>query len=270
MYRNATEFGKGIRFSATVVGENESAARPALAYEPAVRPTQVYVTTALISWRVRKTLEFSAGRDQLPTGVNLPDLAIYVRSRNRLGYYDAATQAKLFWWGKRYHVNPYFFAPGGNERAGDHEKGGGALAEVDVLGHGRTVVGVNALHGTSALLNRTLVGPYARLGFGKWGIFAEHDITDRTLLQTNTSFRQNASYAQMFWAVREWLVPGISGERLTVERPYREAWVGGGAQVTARLTPQFTLAASARILHNQVNGRTAPAITVQLAMKTPN
>ena len=202
--------------------------------------------------------------------VNLPDLAIYVRSRNRLGYYDAPTQAKLFWWGKRYHVNPYFFAPGGNERAGYHERGGGALAEFDLLGHGRTVFGVNALHGTSGLLNRTLVGPYARLGFGKWGIFAEHDITDRTLLQTNTSFRQNASYAQLFWAVREWLVPAISGERLTVERPYREAWVGGGAQITARLTPQFTLAASARILHNQVNGRTAPAITLQLAMKTPN
>lgn len=56
MYRNATEFGGGFRFSATVVGENESAARPPLVYEPAVRPTQVYVTSALLSWRVGNNL----------------------------------------------------------------------------------------------------------------------------------------------------------------------------------------------------------------------
>ena len=229
MYRNATEFGGGFRFSATVVGENESAARPSLVYEPPVRPTQVYVTSALLSWRVRNNLEFSAGRDALPSGVNIPDLAIYVRSRNRLGYYDAPTQVKMFWWGKRYHVSPYFFAPGGNERSGFHETGGGALAEFDVLGHGRTVVGVNALHGTSRLLDRTMVGPYARLGFGRWGIFAEHDITLRTLLQTTTtSFRQDASYGQVFWAVKEWLVPAIAGERLTVERPVSRIAARGG------------------------------------------
>jgi len=270
LYRNATEFGSGVRFSATVVGENESAARPSLAYEPAVRPTQVYVTSALLSWRVHNNLEFSAGRDALPNGVNLPDLAIYVRSRNRLGYYDAPTQVKMFWWGKRYHVSPYFFAPGGNERSGFHETGGGGLAEFDVLGHGRTVVGVNALHGTSRLLDRTMVGPYARLGFGKWGIFAEHDITARTLLQTATSFGQDASYGQVFWAVKEWLVPAVAGERLTVERPYRESLLAVGAQVTARLTPQFTVSMGARIQHNQLTGRTSPAFTLQLAMKTPN
>ncbi len=271
MYRNATEFGGGFRFSATVVGENESAARPSLVYEPAVRPTQVYVTSALLSWRLGNNLEFSAGRDQLPSGVNLPDLSIYVRSRNRLGYYDAPTQVKIFWWGKRYHVNPYFFAPGGNEQSGFHETGGGALAEVDVLGHGRTVAGVNALHGSSPRLDRTMIGPYVRLGFGKWGMFAEHDITTRTLNQaTPTSFRQDASFGQVFWAVKEWLVPAISGERLTVERPYRESLLAVGAQLTARLTPQFTLALSTRIQHNQLNGRTSPAITLQLAMKTPN
>jgi hypothetical protein len=270
-YRTATEFGGGVRFSATVTGENESAARPGLAYEPAVRPTPVYVTSALFSWRVRQNLEFAAGRDQLPSGVNLPDLAIYVRSRNRLGYYDAPTQVKVFWWGRRYHVNPYFFGPAGNEQSGFHETGGGALAEFDVLGHGRTVAGVNALRGTSRRLDRTLIGPYARIGFGKWGILAEHDITSRTLLDsTPATFRQDASYVQVFRAVKEWLVPGIAGERLTVQRPYRESWIAGGLQLTARLTPQFTLSVSTRIQHNQLNGRTAPAVTLQLAMKTPN
>ena len=83
------------------------------------------------------------------------------------------------------------------------------------------------------------------------------------------AFRQNASYAQVFWAAREWLVAGVSGERLTVQSPYRERLVGGGFQLTSRLTPQFTLAISTRIQHNQLNGRTSPAFTLQLAMKTP-
>jgi hypothetical protein len=271
MYRNATELGSGIRFSATVVGENESAARPALAYEPGVRPTMVYVTSALLSWRIGNHLEFAAGRDQLPSGVNIPDLAIYVRSRNRLGYYDAPTQAKLYWWGKRYHVNSYFFGPAGNERSGFHESGLGALGEVDVLGHGRTVAGLNALHATSAKLNRTLLGPYARLGFGKWGIFAEHDITLRSFNQAVTaSFRQDATYGQIFWAAREWLVAAATAERLTVQSPYRESLRAAGFQVTARLSPQFTIALGTRVQHNMLNGKTSPAVTLQLAMKTPN
>src|SRR5262249_52083410 len=66
MYRNNTELGDGIRFSATVVGENEAAPRPNLSYEPGVRPTMVYVTSAMMSWRPRNNLEFSAGRDALP------------------------------------------------------------------------------------------------------------------------------------------------------------------------------------------------------------
>ena len=270
-YRNSTEFGRGFRFTAAIAGENESAPRPALAYEPGVRPTQVYVTSALLSWHPRNNLEFAAGRDGLPDGINIPDLSIYVRSRNRLGYYDAPTQVKMYWWGKRYHVNPYFFAPAGNERSGFHETGAGALAEFDLLGHGRTVAGLNALHGTSRRLDRTLIGPYMRFGFGKWGILAEHDVTLRTLVQTSpVAFRQDASYGQLFWAVKEWLVPAVTAERLYVQRPYRESWLAAGAQLSARLTPQFTLQVGARIQHNQLTGRTAPAITLQLAMKTPN
>ena len=70
--------------------------------------------------------------------------------------------------------------------------------------------------------------------------------------------------------MKEWLVPAIAGERLKVERPYRESLLAVGAQVTARLTPQFTVSMAARIQHNQLTGRTSPAFTLQLAMKTPN
>jgi hypothetical protein len=272
MYRNATELGKGFRLSAVVVGETLAAPRPKLAYDPPVRDTQVYVTQALISYRATKTLEFAVGRDQLPTGLNLPDLGMYIRARDQYGYYDAPTQVKAFIWGKRYHLNPYLFGRGGNERAGFHESGGGGLAEVDVLGKRRTVIGVNALHGGSAKLDRTMVGPYARLGFGRWGIFAEHDVTDRTLKDgtTRTSFGQQASYAQVFIAAREWLVPSVGFERLVVEKPYAERLIGPRFELSCRLTANFSLGLTTRIQRNMLNGKMAPSVAVQFAMKTVN
>src|SRR6266487_1290005 len=59
IYRNATELGGGWRLTATVTGENESAARPKLSYAPPATPDQVFVNTALISYRRGQTLEFA-------------------------------------------------------------------------------------------------------------------------------------------------------------------------------------------------------------------
>jgi hypothetical protein len=271
-YRNATELGKGFRLSGMVVGETRAAPRPGLAYDPPVRPTQVYVPSALISYRATPTLEFAAGRDQLPTGINLPDLGMYIRARNDYGFYHSPTQVKITIWGKRYHLNPYAFGPGGNQRSGFHESGGGGLAEVDVLGKGRTVVGVNALHGVARSLDRTMVGPYMRLGFGKWGVLAEHDITNRTLKTTAapTSFRQDASFATAFWAVREWLVPSLGIERLKVGGPYAETLVGPRFDLGVRLSSNFSMGVMTRIQHNPLNHKTSPMVALQLAVKTVN
>lgn len=270
MYRNATELGKGFRLTATIVGETLAAARPNNAYDPATKATEVYVPTALISYRAKDTLEFSFGRDEVPTGINLPDLGIYVRARNQYGYYDAPTQFKAFIWGKRYLINPYVFGPGGNEKAGFHESGGGMLAEVDVLGHGKTVVGVNGFHGVSHMRDRTMIGPYVRLGFGRWGIFAEHDVTDRTMNQVANAapFRQHTSYAQVFLAVREWLVPSVGFEQVSVHRPYRENLVAPRFELSARLSSNFTLGFSSRIQENEITGKVGPSVAVSLTMKT--
>jgi hypothetical protein len=271
MYRNATELGGGLRFSFVGTGENVNVLRPTLAYEPPSNSASFFVNTALISYRPVKNLEFAIGRDQLPTGINVPDLSYLIKSRNRLGYYDSPTQVKACWWGKRYQISPYAFGPGGNERSGRHESGGGALAEVDVFGKQRTILGVNLLRGTSAQTDRRLIGPYARLGFGKWGILAEHDITDRS---SNTGafvpFRQNASYGQVFWAVREWLVASLIAERLHVDRPFEERLRAGRFEVTARLASQVTVGISARLQQNQINGRIGRSIMLQMALKTVN
>ena len=278
MYRNSTELGCGFRVSATVAIENESAPRPALKYEPGMNPRAVfasdtvtfrgYLMNAMISYRPAKTVEISAGRDQLPTGVNIADLSTFVRSRNRLGYYDSPVQAKLFLWGKRYQVTPYAFAPNGTEMTGTGETGAGSLAEFDVLGKGRTVVGVNALRANSRIDHRSMVGPYMRLGFGKWGILAEHDITERTYLVGGArQFRQHATYAQLFWAYKEWLVFSLIGERLKVGHPFPEYLEAARAEVGARLSSEFTVTLGAKMQHNVINGQNAPALTLQLAMK---
>jgi hypothetical protein len=193
LYRNATELGHGFRLTAAITGKTASAPRPPLAYEPPPKSSTLFVNTALLSYRAAKTLEWATGRDQLPTGVNIADLSAFIRARNRLGYYDAPAQAKVFWWGRRYLISPYVFAPG-NERSGEHESGAGAIGELDILGNHRTMAGVNLLHGTARNVDRRLVGPYARLGFGKWGVLMEHDITDRTLKTGSLAgFRQTAS-----------------------------------------------------------------------------
>jgi hypothetical protein len=227
------------------------------------------VNTALVHYRPVKAIELAAGRDQLPSGVNVPDLASFIKSRNRLGYYDAPTQVKAFWAGKRFAVTPFLYAPGGHERAGERESGGGTLAEVDVLGHGRTVVGATLLRGTAGNGTRRTIGGYARLGFGRWGILAEHDVTDRTREAIEGEFRQHATYGQLFWAVREWLVASAVAERLTVAQPFPERLAAGRLEVAARLTNQASLTAGVRVQRNLITGRQTPSITIQAAFKSP-
>jgi hypothetical protein len=268
LYRNVTEVGKGFRLSGVVTFEGASALRPARTYDPAASSSTMFVNTALVHYRPRETLEFAAGRDQLPSGVNVPDLAAYVKSRNRLGYYDSPTQLKMYWWGKRHQVTPFVFGPGGNEASGDRESGGGTLAEFDVIGNQRAVVGTTILKGVARNGDRRLLGGYARLGFGAWGILAEHDVTDRTRTAVAQGFTQNATFAQVFWAAREWLVLSTIGERLRVERPFEQRLNAGRIEVAARLAPQATVTMGTKLEKNLMTGKLSKSLILQVAVKT--
>jgi hypothetical protein len=74
------------------------------------------------------------------------------------------------------------------------------LGEVDVLGKGRTVVGLNLLRAQARNGDRTLIGPYARLGFGRWGFLAEHDMTERSV--------KTASTPVTFWQSKSCVLTG--------------------------------------------------------------
>src|SRR4030095_1914596 len=112
------------------------------------------------------------------------------------------------------------------------------LAEYDVLGKGRTVVGISALHGSDSVGRRNLAGVYTRLGFGSWGILAEHDFANRNLdkITTDGRFGQQASYAQVFYYPREWILVSGIVERLTVERPYEERLWAYKGELATRLS----------------------------------
>jgi hypothetical protein len=268
-YRNVTELPAGFAVQATITGETDSIPRPALAYEPVAGTSSAIVNVALLRYRISPTLELAAGRDQLPTGVNLPDAGAFFRSRNRQGYYDAPTQIKMYWAGGRHRIMPYAYGPAGNEATGEREAGGGALAEIDLFGSQRAVIGVDLLRGSSPNGNRQMVGAHTRLGFGSWGILAQHAVTDRERKDVqHGAFRQNATYAGVFWAAREWLVASAAGERLSVQAPFKERLNAGKFDVSARLTSVASVAGGAKIQRDLLTRRVTTSVIFQLILKT--
>jgi hypothetical protein len=102
-------------------------------------------------------------------------------------------------------------------------------------------------------------------------------VTDRSFTLSPTtintavnpvSFRQQASYGQIFWAPREWLVPSLIAERLTVEKPYAETLNAGKIDVAFRLASQITVSVNFRMQKNMLNGVWSPSAGVQVAVKT--
>jgi hypothetical protein len=266
-YRNVTQLSPAIRFSASVEADGHAGLRSRLPYEQRIEPGRFFVNTALLHIKARESVEIAFGRDALPTGLNVPDRGLFIHSRNRLGYYDAPTQAKLFWWGSRYHLNPYVFVPSGEEASGEREAGGGLLAEFDPVGRGRVVLGTNLLPASSRNTERSTTGVYARIGFGKWGLFAEHDYARREGPQ-GRMLKQSTSFFQVFWALREWLVAYSGAERLRVGNPFPESRVAGRFDLTARLTNQVTIGSALRLEQDARTGKTAPIFLAQVAVKT--
>ena len=268
MYRHVTDIGNGFRASAIITAAAEGGLRPALSYDPRSTSSPLFVNTALLHYRAGQTVELAAGRDQLPSGINVPDLGLWTKSRNRNGYYDAPTQLQMVWTGSHVRASPFIYGPGGNEAAGERESGAGTIVEL-VSDRRRTVVGVSLLSGTAENGLRRTVGGYLRLGFGRWGILAEHDVTERTrVAPAALSFTQDASYGQVFCAIREWLVTSASGERLHVTAPFDEKLLAGKLDLAARLASQASVVASVRLQRDQISGRTSVSAMLQAEFKT--
>jgi len=267
-YRNYTRLPRGFAAHVTITGESDAVRRPDLSYDPPTTSSSAFVNIALLHYRVSQSIEIAGGRDQLPTGVNVPDPRLFIKSRDRVGYYDTPTQLKVYWASKRHRVTPFIYGPGGNEKDGEAESGGGAVAEFDVLSNHRAVIGASALRGHATNGDRRMLGLHARLGYGPWGILFQHDITSRERDDVPDSFRQQASYAQVFWAPREWLVISGIGERLSVHDPFEERLSAGALDVTARLTSYATIGAAARLQRDVIKDEWSKSFMFQVALKT--
>jgi hypothetical protein len=114
-----------------------------------------------------------------------------------------------------------------------------------------------------------VLGLYVRLGFGRWGLLGEHDMTthDRDTPR-GARLPQSTTYAQVFVAMREWLVASAIAERARVTAPFEEELTAGAFELSARLASQATLGVGARVQRDGRTGLTSPSLVVQAAFKT--
>ena len=270
MYRTVATISDSIRFAATVTGENDSAARPALSYEPRATASHVFVNTALLHYRAGESVDIAVGRDQLPTGINIPDLGAFVKARNRLGYYDAPTQLKAVWGGTRFQVMPFVYA-GRRERAEKRTRARCRIARR--VRRPRRPADGSRCDGAACVRGQRR--PTARwklrtawlrqMGHSRR---ARCDESPPRRSHFEETFRQDASYAQVFWAVRDWLVTSATGERLRVNAPYTEHLTAGKIEVASRISSRATVIVGTRVEHNAANRRLSRSVAVQLALKT--
>jgi hypothetical protein len=239
--RSSTRLSEHQRFTSTF-----GLAGPALgtATQAGGGATTVIVPKAIWEYRPKDGLQLSAGREELPTGIGLPDPQAYVRKNTNPGTTAYPTQVKGFFWNHRFQFTPYAFAPGGDEDVRLRQWGAGALAGVSLWRRG--VIGVSGVDSRSPAFNRQSMGAYARLGFGRWGVLAEHEVTGRSSTDPTAATTQFvAGHTQLFFAPYEWLVTSLGAEEMTMQgaargRTYRLA-PGAQVRVSENLTVAFTM-----------------------------
>jgi len=230
----------------------------------------IVVYKALYQYRPKDNFELAIGRDEMPSGIGLPDPLAFIRNGNDAGDTAYPTQVKAFWTTHRLQLTPYVFGPGGDEPASLRQYGGGMVAGVDVWKH-RAIVGVSSRLSEASAFHRNSVGAYARLGFGKWGILAEHDFTSRTTrdatVQTPLS-QYLAGHTQLFFAPVEWLVTSLAAEHLVVDAAQQTHVYRLTPGVQARISDNLTLIVNMREAFTGVTTGRARTFSIQLAVKS--
>ncbi len=236
---------------------------------------KVVVPRAMYEYRPKEGIELAVGRDLLPTGIGLPEPQTFMR--NGVDSRDSRypTQVKAFLWSKRLQITPYVFGPGGDEVRAARQYGGGVVGGVDVWNN-RAVVGLTTRMSSSETIDRRSVGAFARLGFGKWGILAEHDLTSRAAITetiidpiTTPETRHLAGHTQVFFAPKEWLVTSLAAEHLVIEgltnpvHTYRFT-----PAVQTRLSDSLTLIFNMRDVFVDASTARSRTFTVQVAVKS--
>jgi hypothetical protein len=228
------------------------------------------VYKALYEYRPAESFELAVGRDEMPSGIGLPDPLAFIRNGSDPGDTAYPTQLKAHWYTHRLQLTPYVFGPGGDEPEALRQHGGGMVAGVDVWKH-RAILGVTSRLSDGAAFQRRSAGAYARLGFGKWGVLAEHDFTTRTTFDASAPAPQAqylAGHTQVFFAPKEWLVTSLAAEHLVVDAAQQTHLYRLTPGVQTRISDNLTIIVNMREAFTGVAAGRARTFSVQLAVKS--
>ncbi len=265
-YRNSTRVSDLFRVSGSISVDLPARAQEVTRVQPLPSQPQPFLRQLLLEFTPRRNVYLAVGRDTLPSGVEIADQATYIRARNVQGLTDVPTQVKLFWWTPRFQIAPYAFGPSGHELRPFRTSGAGVLAETYLFGD-RLATGMSMRIARNPTFDERLTGVYARLGMGAWGVLTEHDLMRRgERAADRREFDQYTGYVQLFFYPTDWLVASISADRLRVESPYEDHRWYLRPELSARLSPHVTIAASIR--DQYVQARRSTAFVVQLFLKT--
>jgi hypothetical protein len=160
------------------------------------------------------------------------------------------------------------FAPGSDEAIDDEARGGGGLGEVHLFGH-HLVLGASYRHALTTAATRRTVGSYVRFGVGRWGVLAEHELTEHEWATgLGGPDRRYAGYTQVFVAPWEWLVTSVIGEQSVEHGAVRPRVFRWRPEMQARLSSNVTVTASARNDRVAATGGTSRIYLLQVNLKT--
>ena len=224
------------------------------------------VTLARATWdvRPREGVEFSAGKDALPSPLGLPDVQKYVRDFVEPGASLYPSQAKLFLSSRRTSLTSYAFGPGGDETVANRSSGAGVLAGLN-LGR-RVVLGGSARASRSTARDVNRSGAFARLGFGRWGLLSEHERVIES--DTTAEHEDYVGTTVLFTAPFEWLVASVASQ-YSVDLASRARDVHRlSPSVQIRVSDNITFAITEREMFGPTSADRGRSLAIQLFMKT--
>jgi hypothetical protein len=204
------------------------------------------LSKALFEYTPKPGVQIAVGRDTLPNGLGLPDPQTFSRKQSDPLGTGYPTQIKAFLWNDRFEVTPYLFGPGFDEARDQQQYGGGILAGIDVWKQ-HAVVGMTARASSSDAFDRKSIGAYARLGFGKWGVLAEHDLTSRVTPRADTPRNEHiVGFTQFYFAPVEWFVTYLGVDNVAVSGPGSKRLARFAPSVSMRLSDNLTVVLATR------------------------
>jgi hypothetical protein len=236
-----------------------SVGSPTLARTRTSGAVSVRMSRLYWQYQPKDGLSFMVGRDSLPNG-----LLGFSRSTTSPSVSSTPTQAKVFWWNKRWQVTAYGYGPDGNETAPRFEaRGGGAIVGLNLSD--RAVVGVTSRASYADAYDRRNAGVFLRLGLTEhWGLLLERDFTARTTDKAE-HLKHLAGHSEVFYVPFDWLQLAIAADDVTTIGGSHTYQFSPSAQV--RLTRNLAVSFDTSDVYTGVADGRSRTYSVQLSVK---